>query len=110
MNEHIIVISSEFSECPAGRNKKDGPRSGEHFREDYLVPKLRKAESAGVKLVIDLDNTEGIGSSFLDEAFGGLVREHGFTPDELKKKLEFKGKETMFELYKKQIIMSIEGE
>jgi hypothetical protein len=26
------------------------------------------------KLLIDLDGTKGIGSSFLDEAFGGLVR------------------------------------
>lgn len=29
-------------------------------------------------VIVDLDGTSGYGSSFLDEAFGGLVRTDGF--------------------------------
>jgi len=43
--------------------------SGEDFR-DWIEDELRKSES----LTIDLDGTVGYGSSFLEEAFGGLIR------------------------------------
>jgi hypothetical protein len=33
-----------------------------------------------------------MGSSFLDEAFGGLIRYHGQTKDELKKRFDFVSK------------------
>jgi hypothetical protein len=32
-----------------------------------------------------LDGTLGYGSSFLEEAFGGLVRERGYKPEQLRK-------------------------
>jgi hypothetical protein len=80
-----IRIATEFSRYPAGRYIKDGPYSGELFRKKFLEPNLPMHE----KITIDLDGTRGYGSSFLEEAFGGLVRK-GFSKSELKEKLEIK--------------------
>lgn len=81
-----INIAKEFSVVPAGRKKADGPYSGEYFRDDFLAPALRKNDIVEV----NLDNTMGYGSSFLEEAFGGLVRICKFTKDTLHAKLILK--------------------
>lgn len=78
-----IHIAEDFSRAPAGRCRNDGPRSGEAFRQEHLVPALRKAD----KVVVHLDGVEGYGSSFLEEAFGGLVRVEGFTGEKLRRSL-----------------------
>lgn len=80
----VINVAKDFSRYPAGRYKDDGPFTGEHFREDLLIPSLHEYD----KVVIELDGTRGYGSSFLEEAFGGLVRA-GFDVELLKKKLHF---------------------
>jgi hypothetical protein len=67
----VINIGRDFSRYPAGRYVSDGPYSGEAFRDRFLVPALR--DSTG-KIVIEFDGARGYGSSFLEEAFGGLVR------------------------------------
>ncbi len=63
-------IAEDFSRCPAGRKKTDGPHSGEALRE-ILVEKLKDGP-----LTVDLSGTLGFGSSFLEEAFGGLGGEN----------------------------------
>nr|VFJ90739.1 MAG: protein of unknown function (DUF4325) [Candidatus Kentron sp. LFY] len=68
--QKVLNIAKDFSRYPAGRVVTDGPYSGQGFREGFLVP----AMEAGEKFTIDLDGTRGYGSSFLEEAFGGLVR------------------------------------
>lgn len=78
-----IAIAEAFSPYPAGRFRVDGPFSGEQFRDDVLVPALRK----GGTVEVSLDGTLGYGSSFLEEAFGGLVRECGFALRELEARL-----------------------
>lgn len=88
MSQITISLSKDFAPFPAGRYKKDGPYTGQGFREDILVPALRKFDSVKVLL----DGKLGYGSSFLEEAFGGLVRENGFTEEELKRKLTLEGK------------------
>ena len=80
-----IHIAEDFSRAPAGRCRNDGPRSGEAFREDHLAPALREAD----KVVVHLDGVEGYGSSFLEEAFGGLVRVDGFAGEKLRRSLIF---------------------
>jgi len=65
-----INVGREFSRYPAGRLAKDGPHSGEAFREQWLRPPLARGE----EVKIELDDALGYGSSFLEEAFGGLVR------------------------------------
>ncbi|RLW63946.1 MAG: DUF4325 domain-containing protein [gamma proteobacterium symbiont of Stewartia floridana] len=76
MNQDVLNIAEKFSRYPAGRFNSDGPYSGEKFRDDYLVPAIKGKKS----LVVDLDGTRGYGSSFLEEAFGGLVRA-GYTKE-----------------------------
>jgi hypothetical protein len=71
-----ISIARDFSETPGGRYRKDGPDSGEEFREDVLIPNFKDI-SSGDRLTIDLDGGYGYPVSFLEEAFGGLARHYG---------------------------------
>ncbi|MDO5059207.1 MAG: STAS-like domain-containing protein [Neisseria sp.] len=66
----VLSVAKDFSRFPAGRRIADGPYSGEVFLQEKLLPQLQKED----KLRIVLDGTIGYGSSFLDGAFGGLVR------------------------------------
>jgi hypothetical protein len=79
----MISVIEQFSENPAGRYVTDGPNSGERFRDEVLAPALNSSD----KVKVNLDGVLGYGSSFLEEAFGGLVR-LGFTFSDLKNKLE----------------------
>lgn len=70
-----IVISKEYTKSPGGRNIKHGDFSGEDFRNKVLKPAYLKAKANNEKIVVDLDGVYGYATSFLEEAFGGLVRE-----------------------------------
>ncbi len=80
-----ISVAKDFSKFPAGRYLSDGPASGQAFRDTLLAPALLTGEPVEV----DFEGTVGYGSSFLEEAFGGLVREHGLTTDQISR-LSFK--------------------
>lgn len=71
-----IKISRDFSDTPGGRGISEGKFSGEEFRETILKDKYNEAESKNEKLCIDFDGCFGFGTSFLEEAFGGLVRKY----------------------------------
>ena len=73
-----LSISEQFSRYPVGRIQADGDYNGTRFREEFLVPALRKLGATEL-LEVNFDGLEGAGSSFLDEAFGGLVRTEGMT-------------------------------
>jgi hypothetical protein len=75
---------------------EDGPFPGQKFREEILMPALK----ANAKVLVDIDGTRGFGSSFLEEAFGGLVRVHHFSVKTLMDKLEITGS---LETYKMRI-------
>jgi len=78
-----IYDLSNFSKTPYGRYPDDGSHNGTKFRE-ILVEKLKEARKTNEKLIIDFDNINiGIGSSFLEESFGGLIRKGYFTKEEL---------------------------
>jgi hypothetical protein len=70
-----INLELDFSRFPAGRYRKDGPSSGQRFREDFLLPRLAESRKTGEKVKIVFDNVAGLPSSFLEEAFGGVIRE-----------------------------------
>jgi len=89
----MINVAQQFSRYPAGRFVQDGPYSGEYFRTKFLAPALKAEE----KVVVDLDGARGYGSSFLEEAFGGLVR-LGFLKDVIKKKLEIRATNSSLKL------------
>ena len=85
MEMMMIDIAASFTRFPGGRYRSDGRFSGERFRDELLVPALKEHEH----VVVRLDGTVGYGSSFLEEAFGGVVRIGAFTADELLAKLTF---------------------
>ncbi|MGL5150947.1 MAG: STAS-like domain-containing protein [Clostridium sp.] len=72
-----INIANDFSQTPGGRFINEGPYSGEEFREKVLFPKFNEAVEQGSKLEVNLDGGYGFPTSFLEEAFGGLVRKVG---------------------------------
>lgn len=78
-----INIGRDFSRFPVGRYLRDGDSNGQLFREDHLTPAITNYD----EVVIELDDALGYGSSFLEEAFGGLIRV-GRDQRELKKKLK----------------------
>ncbi|WP_372941754.1 STAS-like domain-containing protein [Shewanella sp.] len=95
-----INLAKDFSPNPFGRYLSDGPNSGERFRE-LLRAKLNKCKDEGDVLHVYIDDVNiGIGSSFLDESFAGLVFKGFFTPGELEKLLKI---ETNDESYKDEI-------
>ncbi|MCL2219098.1 MAG: STAS-like domain-containing protein [Chitinispirillia bacterium] len=69
-----IKIAKDFSRIPGARLPEEGDFSGQEFRQQILLPKLREAIEKKIKLEIDLDGTAGLGTSFLEESFGGLIR------------------------------------
>lgn len=80
-----IVVARDFSRSPAGRTVDDGPNSGERFREELLWPALKNGTD---HVEVDLRGALTFGSSFLDEAFGGLVRKYRYSPKLLRQRLE----------------------
>ena len=96
-----INIGRDFSDVPMGRyHPTDGNFSGQRFRDEFLVPALQDGNNV---VEVTIDDTEGFGSSFLEEAFGGLVRKHGFTIQDLEKRLKIIHKKSGFWLYEKSI-------
>lgn len=72
-----INISKDFSNTPGGRKIVEGKFSGEEFRDTILSLKYQEAKEKNEMLEIDFDGCFGFATSFLEEAFGGLVRETG---------------------------------
>jgi STAS-like domain of unknown function (DUF4325) len=68
MKSIILSVARDFSPSPAGRYIEDGPFPGAVFRDTILIPAVQNNDV----VTVDLDGTDGYGSSFLEEAFGGL--------------------------------------
>lgn len=85
-----IDVAKQFSPYPSGRFPDDGNYNGQRFRVEFLEPALKSARSSGCgeKVVVDIDGVRSFGSSFLEESFGGLIRLHIFSRDELTRLLE----------------------
>lgn len=101
-----INIAKDFTPNPIGRTPDDGEYSGEAFRENFLVPALNGSDEI---IEICLDDVNTIGSSFLDEAFAGLVR-IGFTSNELQSRLQFIHAEQFMKFYVERIWQYIQDE
>lgn len=71
-----IKLSTDFSATPGGRLITEGDFSGELFRDNLLLEKYEEAERNNTLLEVDFDDCYGVGTSFLEEAFGGLVRKY----------------------------------
>lgn len=86
MTENYFSIARDFSPNPGPRYARQGPNSGESLRRRLI----RLLDSFPGVITIDLDGTRGIGSSFLDEAFGGLVRSERKPKDEVLRRFRFR--------------------
>lgn len=83
-----IDVAKEFSPLPFGRYPADGQNSGTRFREEVLKKALSRSDK---EILIDFTNVRiGVGSSFLEESFGGLVRA-GYDAEELKDRIHVTG-------------------
>jgi hypothetical protein len=95
-----VLRISEHVQSPGFRFVKDGPNSGGWFRESVLSPALKAAINQGSELTVELDGVAGYGSSFLEEAFGGLIRERHFTRDQVDRHLKIVARSSLFEPYR----------
>lgn len=73
-----VNVARDFSEFPFGRYPDHGPHNGARFRDEFLVPHLKRDEG----VIVDLTGARGLAPSFLEEAFGGLIRA-GLTADQI---------------------------
>jgi hypothetical protein len=95
-----ILNVAEYAPSPGGRFISDGAFSGEWFRDEILAPALQKASAESDKLVVILDGTSGYGSSFLEEAFGGLIRLRRLPPRTVRETLKIEAKSALYRPYK----------
>lgn len=84
-----IVIALDWSMSPTGRYERDGESNATAFKKRFILDNLK----AGENFFIDLDGTDGYGSSFLDEAFAGLVRDNLIAKEEFFQRFTFKSDE-----------------
>jgi hypothetical protein len=95
-----IDVGKDFSRTPGGRYISDGPDSGQLFRDRFVVPALSRAIAQNEKLTIVLDGPRGYLSSFLEEAFGGLIRYGFFNHRQLKDHLDIRANDLFYQPYK----------
>jgi hypothetical protein len=99
-----INVAQDFSKTPFGRNEEDGPNNGTRFREK-LISELKKSEGSNEPLIIDFSGiTLVLGSSFIEEAFGGLVRLDKIEKGTLLKRLKIISKTPLYEIQIKKFI------
>ncbi|WP_406627803.1 STAS-like domain-containing protein [Pectobacterium carotovorum] len=99
-----ILIAEKFSKTPFGRFASDSPNSAERFRKEHLVPAFQGKEQ---DVEIDFSGISlGIGSSFLEEAFGGLVRKEGLSKERIMRNLRIK---SPLPIYEQQIKKFVEN-
>jgi hypothetical protein len=87
MVDIVINIAEEFSKTPGARNRVEGQFSAEEFLDTLLVGKFQDALNNGIKLIVLLDGTAGYATSFLEGAFGELVRR--FSKKAVKSTIQF---------------------
>lgn len=105
-----INIAKDFSPYPAGRTVADGPNCGENFRKKHLIPAYEKIQAGhNHKIRVVLDGVRSFGSSFLDEAFGGFIRELDLKPKRATEIFEIQAGQPVYQTYKRQIDRILSG-
>lgn len=99
----VIDVANDFSRTPFGRYRTDGENSAERFRVDILEPKIEK-NNIHEDFRIDFSKVAlGVGSSFLEEVFGGLVRD-GYSKKDLLKHITVVDKTEFYDQQVKHFI------
>lgn len=109
MTIHISIPDHFEDVC--GVKRTDSEWSAEALREDVVLP-LLKNRKENEKVIICLDNKEidffGYGSSFLKEAFIGLVSYGDYSYYDFKDNFSFTAVDSHFDFYIKKIEQYIE--
>ncbi|WP_316758593.1 STAS-like domain-containing protein [Pedobacter aquatilis] len=90
-----IKFAREFTRKPGPRKAEEGENSGELYRKQ-LLKLVNDAIAQDKKIIIDLDGVLGYGTSFLEEMFGGLIRDNHVPFEQLNKRLGFISNEEPF--------------
>lgn len=102
----VTVDMKSFSRAPFGRYAGDGTVNGEAFRKRFLLEPF--SNPAVDRVVVKLDSVAPgyeYGSSFLEEAFGGLVRVERLRGEDVLRKLEVDTKNTDYVMEIKSYIL-----
>ena len=89
MEKIELSVARQFTVKPGRRNGKPGEFSGEEFRNKLLTGAYKEALNNKCILTVDLDGGYGYASSFLEEAFGGMVRD-GYDGNDMLGRIEIK--------------------
>ena len=81
-----LSVNTGLPRLPGGRLRSEGPNSAQEFRDDHLAPALKDEDAHGQVHVV-FDGVTDFSGAWLNEAFGGLVREHNLSEDALRKRL-----------------------
>lgn len=90
-----ISLTKDFSKFPFGMEEGDGDSSGFFFRKNILLPTLNESDET---ITIVLDNTWGLGSSFIIGAFSLIIKEinpktnKNYTTEEVEDRVIFTNK------------------
>lgn len=102
-----INVAADFSKTPFGRFPSDGPYNGEKFRKEILLPAFTDSEVEDV--LVDFNGIAlVIGSSFLEEAFGGLVRLERLDKINVLNRLIIASKTSIYEIQIRKFILAAE--
>jgi hypothetical protein len=107
MENAIMIRMADFSVYPSGRDEHDGDFNGKEFRETVLRPAIELSRKRNQRIQVSLANVLSFGSSFLEEAFGGLVREGIADKKYLKHNLEIIPGKPNYERFKSIIFQYI---
>jgi len=107
MDDMMINMAADFDAYPSGRVPSDGKYNGESFREELLYPAISEViegKTEDKKVIVDIDGVRSFGSSFLEEAFGGLVRNRNLTANQILDVLTIQCTKNHLLFYKDSII------
>lgn len=107
MENNNLLLIADFSRYPSGRDSNDSTYNGEDYRKNILLPKIETAIEQGHVLTVSLRGVMSFGSSFLEEAFGGLVRKEGLSKADILSHLEIDPGKPNFGRYKHAILKYI---
>ncbi|WP_295117607.1 STAS-like domain-containing protein [uncultured Chitinophaga sp.] len=74
---YTLKIADSFTPFPGLRHCNISDNSGEEFYHKVLNPAFAQQVRAEQPITIDIDDSQGYASSFLDEAFGNMVYDFG---------------------------------
>jgi len=107
MDDVIVIKLADFSKFPSGRDETDGAHNGERFRNEVLKPAIEKASREGKYIEVSLEGVLNFGSSFFEEAFGGVIRCGILKKDQLERMLRITPEDSRYGKYRTVIIKHI---